>query len=378
MLTATRPASLLTAAVLAGCLTASGCIPGVTWTPDSRGFYFTGGKGYKTLYFFDVAARKAKPVVADTGGPTHWPAVSPDGRRVAVVVPAEREGKRLYQVVVYDSDGKEVQRSRPFPLGPKAPGKDAPMGQVPVWLFWAPKGQGDKVLLQIANGCGVFDLKENRFTDLGDQLLWVFGNSPARPDGQGFLVARNTPKKGEKFAGTFYDWQGKERPIDLIDPEGTWGAEDSHTLSLLMFAPYMFPSRWQGDVATVRGGGVELTVDTGKRTATVTKSRPERNADARVIRQEYRFGKDGVRVRVVELGGNPKEEIPVRIEVLPPGAAAKVVAEKAALSALLPSPDGKTLAIRYLVGGPGQARADRVAVLNAQGEVLADFDAFKE
>jgi dipeptidyl aminopeptidase/acylaminoacyl peptidase len=378
MRTATRPASLLTAAVLAGCLTASGCIPGVTWTPDSRGFYFTGGKDYQTLYFFDVAARKAKPVVADTGGLTQWPAVSPDGKRVAVVVPAEREGKKQYRVVAYDPEGKEVQRSRPFPLGPQAPGKDAPKSQVPIWLFWAPKGQGDKVLLQMSNSCGVFDLKENRFTDLGDHLLWVFADSPARPDGKGFLALKPALQKGEPFTAAFFDWQGKKRPIDLIDPEGKWNSPASRTASTLQVFPYLFPSRWQDGVATARGGGLELAVDTGKGTATLTQARPERNADARVIRQEYRFGKDGVRVRVVELGDDPKQDVPLRIEVLPPGAAAKVLAEKATLTTLIPSPDGKTLAIRYLAGNPGQATTDRVTVINAQGEVLADLDAMKE
>ena len=74
----TVPSPLLTVAVLTGCLAAPGCIPGVAWTPDSKGFYFTGGKGYNKLLYFDVATKKARVVKADFKGTTHWPAVSPD------------------------------------------------------------------------------------------------------------------------------------------------------------------------------------------------------------------------------------------------------------------------------------------------------------
>jgi hypothetical protein len=366
MRTATRLASLLTAA---GCLTASGCIPGVTWTPDSRGFYFTAGKDYQKLYHFDVAARKARPVVADTGGSTLWPAVSPDGKRVAVAVTAPDGGRKHYQVVVYDAQGKEVQRSRSFTPTPRATDRnDKKDPGPPFWLFWAPRGQGDKVLLQFPNSYALLDLKEDRFTDLGDGVLWVFGNSPVRPDGKGFLALRPNAKPGEKDVAAFYDWQGGKQAVAAAD------AEEWNRLAV----PFLFTSRWQGDVASARVGGLEFAVDTGKRTAAVTKVRPERTGDGLVIRQSYRFGKAGTRVRVVELSDDPKKENLMRVEVLPEDAPARVVAEKAALTTLLPSPDGKTLAVRYLLGGPGQVRADRVVVLNAQGEVLADINTLTE
>jgi hypothetical protein len=371
MRTATRPAFLLTAAVLAGCLTASGCIPGVTWTPDSRGFYFTGGKDYQKILYYNVADRRARPVVADTGGATLWPAVSPDGQRVAVAVPAQHEGKDHFQVVVYDAKGKEVQRSRAVSLKPPAPDKDGQKAQgPPFWLFWAPRAQGDKVLLQLLHGCALFDLKEDRFTDLGDAVLWVFDNSPARPDGKGFLTLRPSAKKEDlQEAAAFYDWHGKRQPITGPGPE---------VLNLLA-VPFLFASHWQGDVATVRGRGLELAVETDKLTTKMTKFAPERRGEeGRVVRQLYRFANDGAQVRVLELEDDPKKEIPLRVEVLPPGARTQVLAAKAAATTLFPSPDGKTLAVRFLTGGPGQYNAVRIVVLNAQGEVLADIDALKE
>jgi Tol biopolymer transport system component len=79
------------------------------WTPDSKGFYFTGGKDYKKLLYLDVAAKKARVLVADFKGMTHWPAVSPDGKRVAVVTSVRDDQKYGIQVVVYDSAGKAGQ-----------------------------------------------------------------------------------------------------------------------------------------------------------------------------------------------------------------------------------------------------------------------------
>jgi hypothetical protein len=371
MRTATRPTTLLTAAVLAGCLTSSGCIPGLTWTPDSRGFYFTGGDGYQKLRYFDVAARKARTVVADTGGMTQWPAVSPDGKRIAVAVPVVRDGQRLMQVVVYDAQGKEVRRTKPAVVGGEVkvkPNEKDP-NRAPVWLFWGPADQADKVLLQAGEGCALVDLKEDRFTDLGKDFLWAIGHSPVRPDGRGFLTLRSDPKKGKDgIAAAFHDWQGKAQPIALPDLTGMKG---------LAF-PYAFSSRWQDGVATTRERGLELAVDTGKGVATLSKVDPTRTIESQVIRQEYRFGKDGVRIRVVELSDDPKQDPPLRIEVVPPGVPRRVLEEKASISCLLPSPDGKTLALRYMIGGAGQNVGERIVVIDARGEILADFNALTE
>jgi hypothetical protein len=141
MCTVTRLASLLTAA---WCLAAPGCISSVTWTPDSKGFYFTGGKDYNKLLYFDVAAKRARVVVADFKGMTHWPAVSPDGKRVAVAAVVHYKGVSLYQVVVYDVTGKKLRRlvpvvrdkPEPPPVGPFA----KPPAKPPVAPLVAPPG----------------------------------------------------------------------------------------------------------------------------------------------------------------------------------------------------------------------------------------------
>src|SRR4051794_40833832 len=62
----------------------AGCIPGVGWLPDSSGFVYTGGNEKKQLLLFDVKKKTRTVLVNDVGGPT-WPAVSPDGKHIAVM-----------------------------------------------------------------------------------------------------------------------------------------------------------------------------------------------------------------------------------------------------------------------------------------------------
>jgi hypothetical protein len=353
--------------VLSGCLFASGCIAGVAWTPDSRGFYFTSGKDSGKLCYFDVVTKKRRPVAENQGGMALWPAVSPDARRVAVAVPFRPEGKKQFQVVVYDVQGKEVQRTRPILLERKESGKEEKKNEFPLWLFWAPPEQGDKVLLQASNGCALIDLKENRVTDLGKQLLLVLGDTPVRPDGKGFLALVAGPDETAKEMDlTFCDWQGNKQVISRCD---------ERSCSTLFF-PFLVAARWQGAVATVRGRGLEVVVDTQKQIMTVAKLKPERTAENHAIRQAYRLGKTGTLVRVVEL--EDRNNSPVRVEIVPQGAPAKVLTSKAGIVSLTPSPDGKMLAVRYSYWELFRETEEHLAVIDARGEVLANIDLQKE
>jgi hypothetical protein len=75
---------------------------------------------------------------------------------------------------------------------------------------------------------------------------------------------------------------------------------------------------------------------------------------------------------------------PLSVEVLALGAKAKEVFGGARAVMLRPSPDGKLLAVRCLVNKQGdvnergQVDRDRLFVLDARGEVLADIDNFQE
>ena len=94
--------------IAAGC--SSGCLPTATWLPDSSGFVYTEGAPAKRLVRYDLAKGRPRVLVEDTEGDAHLPAVSPDGKRVAV---AQGKEGRL-RVILFDLDGKELQRSQFF------------------------------------------------------------------------------------------------------------------------------------------------------------------------------------------------------------------------------------------------------------------------
>jgi hypothetical protein len=355
----------------------------VTWTPDSKGFYFTACKDYKKLLYFDVAAKKARTVVSDFNGMTHWPAVSPDGKRVAVVTFVGDDQKYGFQVVVYDSAGKELQRSR------LAPPATQPPKSLLVCLFWAPKDQGDNVLFQAGNTCALVDLKADRFTYLGEEtMLWVFGNSPIRPDGKGFFtcpaglplddpIVKDPVRSGAVPLGdrTFHDWNGKKWAIEL--PE-RWRGGVRGDDGWLLQAPYLYESRWQKNTITVRGAGTELTVS--KSGMSVKQMPAQRTAGGWLIQNQFRFGKDGplVRVTTPEKARGTRLK-PMSVQVLVPGAEPKTLIDGAGLPTLQPSPDGKLLAVGCLMGDDdGFMRGARLLVVDAQGEVLADIDTWKD
>src|SRR5262245_22649580 len=103
------------------CLLAlAGCRP-VGWLPDSSGFVYTDDKPCSRLVHYDVTTGKRTVLVAQMPAHTPWPAVSPDGKHIAVARLVTDRGPRQpnrVQVILYDLKGKEVRRSAEFPWGP--------------------------------------------------------------------------------------------------------------------------------------------------------------------------------------------------------------------------------------------------------------------
>src|SRR5262249_52509859 len=149
-----------TGLALAAGLASAGCVPGVCWLPDSSGIIYTGGKKYDRLLQYDLAEGKPKVLVADTGAPTLWPAVSPDGRKIAVArVGIDGKDRATVQVILYGRDGKELKRSKVFPWvetkkgpGELAPGKEEkPLAPQ---LFWAPRGE--RIVVDLLGCSGIY------------------------------------------------------------------------------------------------------------------------------------------------------------------------------------------------------------------------------
>src|SRR5437867_1417969 len=66
----------------------AGCVPTV-WLPDSSGFIYikpikVADEPSGQLMHFDLAKKTSRVIVKDVGAATTWPALSSDGKRIAV------------------------------------------------------------------------------------------------------------------------------------------------------------------------------------------------------------------------------------------------------------------------------------------------------
>src|SRR5262249_8329243 len=90
-----------------------GCLP-CGWLPDSIGFIYTDDRDFCRLVHYDLASGERRVLVARMPAHTPWPAVSPDGRHIAVARLTRHPDQQkpdTMQVILYDLKGKEARRS---------------------------------------------------------------------------------------------------------------------------------------------------------------------------------------------------------------------------------------------------------------------------
>jgi dipeptidyl aminopeptidase/acylaminoacyl peptidase len=380
---------LIVAALTLPPLLSAGCVPAGVWLPDSSGYVYTAGENGEQLLLYDVEKRESRVLVKDTKAPTHVPAVSPDGKRVAVARISKSEDDFWVQVIVYDLAGKEQHRSAEHAWKPRKGHDDK--WEYRTELYWA--RQGDRLLVH-AKGIDdidhpvIYDLTTKTMTDLPAGSPVVVGNALARPDGAGFLFL-TLRSKGDLI---YTDWTGKQTPIKL--KQFKLDQEDGELYHSLFYPHLHTDSRWDGDVAVVRSAKRQMRIDTRKLVATLEEGKEERTEDKKPIRTAFPFGKDGPAVRVVELKASdvgfkadrPEEDIDVlRVELRKPGdAKPKVLVDWVyGWVQLVPSPDKKWLAVESydMVGHNekpmpveiGAIGTRRIILVNERGEVVADI-----
>jgi dipeptidyl aminopeptidase/acylaminoacyl peptidase len=354
---------------------AAGCLPNATWLPDSSGFVYTGGKTGDALYLYDLD-KKASRVLVEKGAGPAWPAVSPDGKRIAVVRQSDDGPDHILKVIVFDRNGKEVHHSPKLKWTPPAKpgpgdGSDKLRGWAepnPVVLLhptcWA--GDQDKLLIRTDGGSALYDLKTDSLNVL-DGVPCFFGNTLIRPDGKGFLA-------GTKDGLAFVDWDGKEQEIvpTLKDafPQ----------LGLLLASPYMHSSRWDGSTAVVSWDDLRLKIDTDKLAFAWEHFTPALSEDKKVIQDQVQLA-GGTVIRAVELTKRyTKDQPPLpshgkyRVEVLKKGTKEpKVLMDDAVYFMISPSPDGKKAVVKC---AKEPLDWDLFFLIDESGDVAAQIDPF--
>jgi dipeptidyl aminopeptidase/acylaminoacyl peptidase len=346
----------------------SGCVAGVGWLPDSSGFVYSAGSEGDELRLFDVKTRKSR-VLTDHGGGPCWPQVSPDGKRIAVVRPWGDMRNKL-DVALYDFDGKRVFHDADLDWDDHAiTAKDSTVPEA----YWSPRG--NRLLLSWNGKAGLYEPATKKLIRIEADVM-TFGTSPVRPDGQRFLLTRA-------------DWRGASSEFLLCDWEGNTEEikgpmELPRALSFpqhIVYTPWFYASFWDGPTATATWKDHRLRIDTVKRTAVFDRCDVTTIPDGSPVLQELALN-GGAVVRLVEadprspdLGGKRAKLGTCRVEFLIPKAKEPVVLlEKVEIAVLFPSPDRRTVAIRWAMPFQATLKAREgtsgIVVVSGTGEVL--------
>jgi len=360
----------------------TGCVPNIDWLPDSSGIIYTTtdwpdvhAQLQGKLIHYDLK-KKAARLIAKTESNTIQPALSPDGKRIAVARlnlawplgrPPEKGKQPTLQVVVYDLEGKEIHGSKPMAWGEEpwdSEGERFPQ------LFWAPRE--NKVLVYANKRTGIYNLGNSQAVML-EAVPSIYGTSPIRPDGKGFLVA----KKDETIA--FVDWEGKESAI--AGPAEKLNASEKEILN---FPTAVSWSRWEGRVAIATWNAKELRIDTAKKTAELQNvDKAVWALDGKEIQQLYTFPGGKTKLAVVYLV-SPRDlrqaYLPtVRVDLIGPEPdRRRTLIESTPFCGVYPSPNNELVALRCFTPDPKNKEEhplDQIMVVNQKGEVVAEINA---
>jgi hypothetical protein len=371
-------------ALLAGCEGPGG---GVTWLPDSSGFVVTGpgasglepehkgrhAKGY-SLHLFDVVSKTNMTVLADSGTCTVCPAVSPDGKLIALGrLEVYAHKPAMLHLIFVDRKGNEQKRSPPFlvcptpdSVGPDGEPVDTRPALGSTWLVW--ETAHDKLIVAGKEfGTAIYDPVTNQLRRLGGVAPGVYGGTAVPPDGRGLLTL--TLSGEETVRMNLVEWDGTRHAIVLDLPV------NRPKMSIQPPVPNkQFPSRWEASTAVVTGPRGTFRIDTALRVATFEPSAQEemRGGRKKLVRQhEFPDTLNLLRLyseRTHSIdGGTKKPTIWVAVELFDPrlNQTHTVLPKISPLLDVDVAPNGRLVALRA---------ESQIRVVDSRGQVVADFN----
>jgi hypothetical protein len=341
----------------------------------------------RQLVRYDVVTGKRQVLVADTGTLTALPAVSPDGKRVAVARlfnRAKKDPDSLVSpapdklvVIVYDLEGKELHRS-PELVWRKEGNYEAGCTEGATALSWGPKGNEDKLAIfelswealhpELTSGVwGLADLKTKRLAVRTDTPFPLpYPTICLRPDAGGFLV-RDGVSNPESIA--FVDWEGNKHPIAMkkAKKEG------------LEKGPFAGTPKWEGNTfvgnVPIDDEQYDVRIDTEKLVGVFEQNR---GAGRQSVGGWYAFPDGGATAQVIafeEVNKGVKQTC-FRLEVGKPGEKSQVIVDKMEnLSVFFPAPKKKLVATR-VVKEMDTSKAfvsEKILLFNSEGKLVKEI-----
>jgi Tol biopolymer transport system component len=364
------------------CLT--GCVP-TTWLPDSSGFiYVKPIKGKNPfdppsgqLVHFDLQKKTSRIIVEDIGVGTNWPALAPEGKRIAIArFSGDPKQPRTVQIVLFDMAGKELHKTKELSWAPARPNNLGPSAGV---LFWSPKD--DMVVVSDLSETGIYSVTADTLKVIEKSVPVIHGGSPIRPDGKGFLLLSGE-KENQHLA--FVDWTGAEQKIDGTPLTKLLPADKSkiemEAIAATFISSLLLPSWWEDRSAWVgfKRDRITYAIDTVKKTIEVSDGFAAMTKAKKGVGEEepLRFDFAGdIMVRLSQFSvDDPVKQIKKTynkvVIVNDKTKKEETLLDKApAQGVFLPSPDGQYLAL-CLSGILGDDDAV-ILVINSKGELTS-------
>jgi hypothetical protein len=360
-----------------------GCEPtdGVTWLPDSSGFVVVQkARGFESqeaapldLYLFDTVSKTSTPLLTETESRTLRPALSPDGKLIALGrLEIHSHKPSTLSIIFIDRNGKEQKRSTPFSVIPTPRGNastnDGKSGvKKPsfgaTWLVWEQRSQ-KLVVFGRGFGTAIYDPNTDQLRRLGGVMPGWYGGTAVPPDGRGILTIGAL---GDKLEMNLIEWDGTRHPIAATLPAGNADGIGEALLPLKIF-----PSWWEGSTAVAASRAGIFRIDTARRVATFKpRSKQGTLVDGKQLLRQHEFPDTLGQLRFLHfeeerVDGSIKNRVAfMQVELFDPRSS-----ERRTVLPRIPSPDvdvapnGKWVALRS---------ENRIWVVDSHGQVVADF-----